>query len=407
MGSRPTITFPLVGKTRGCEGCAAALPEEARFCPRCGQATLPTDMINDRSVEFGRSRRRPSLWVLAAVVVGLLVAVMLMSRSNDQDAASATTTAAVATTKAVAPVSTATAATTGATTTVVTNTTTTLGAGGFSTEPPFEQATGLIVYLTTSEPAGDSLVVMDVDQGQRRDVDIAAGSLPPFGSTAALGDTMVFATWAGFTAVGADGQFVEHVGQNSLRYLDVFADVPEGFLVLVGDGIGGVIVLGPDREAYRVVPGGLLTHLDMPLPIALSHGRAVTVYCDADLVCGVTIFDLATGDHHVVPGLTQRGNLLSLSPDGRYLAQINIGRGAFTFAVYDTTTGATVLDGPDPVDPNSRPQWSPDSQWLVWTDSDGVEAWNPTSGTHTLTIDTNQGTVVAAVTTTTPRPPAP
>ena len=119
------------------------------------------------------------------------------------------------------------------------------------------------------------------------------------------------------------------------------------------------------------------------------------------------LFDLVTGDHQVIPGTIQRGNLPSLSRDGRYLAQLNIGSGAMTLAVYDTTTGATVLDAPDPLNPNNRPRWSPDSQWLVCPDSDGIEAWNPTSGTHTISVDTNQGTGVAAVATTAPRNPAP
>jgi hypothetical protein len=269
---------------------------------------------------------------------------------------------------------------------------------------------------------------------------------------------MVFATQAGFTAVRPDGQLVQHLGQSARRYVNVFdagrddafiavtapaapcvaddecssqsapaaderielarldgtvesgTDVPEGFGVVAGDGIGGVVVLGPDREMYRLVPGARPTHLDMPQPIAVSHGRTVAVSCDADLDCGVTIFDLVTGDHQVVPGVIRRGNYPSLSPDGRYLAQVNISSDALrtlTIAVYDTTTGAAVLDAPNPLNLNTRPQWSPDSQWLVWPDPDGVEAWNPTSGTHTITIDTNQSTAVAAVATTGPRQPAP
>jgi hypothetical protein len=178
--------------------------------------------------------------------------------------------------------------------------------------------------------------------------------------------------------------------------------LPDGYAALAGDGVGGLLVVSPDRHLWRVPPDrDGVERLDTSLPLAVSSGHLATVRCDDRFVCGVEVVDLASGERHLVPGSVQPGTFAALSSDGTRLAQVLVASDAVgpstVVAVVDTGSGTQLTRQPYSSTPSGPPQWSPDGDWLVWSDYRGLQVWNVTDGSAPRSVAVPAGGDALAV----------
>jgi WD40-like Beta Propeller Repeat len=222
------------------------------------------------------------------------------------------------------------------------------------------------------------------------------GGLQEFGAAPALGRG---GSVAAYDAGGVDAfwRVSGNAGQVRAELLTDTGTVarrvvlPDGYVALAGDGVGGLLVVSPDQHLWRVPPDrDGVERLDTSLPLAVSGGHLATVRCDDRFVCGVEVVDLASGDRHLIPGSLQPGTFAALSPDGTRLAQVLGASDAVgpstVVAVIDTGSGAQLTRQPYPPIPNGPPRWSPDGRWLVWSDNRGLEVCNVTDGSAPRSI---------------------
>jgi hypothetical protein len=264
------------------------------------------------------------------------------------------------------------------------------------------------VYLAVPRQDNEILYALDLDQGVFREISSVAhteGELPilgdaivvatdtsqvlihPEGATKQLGDLADGTFGAGrsdayWKVSSTDGQspsvaILVVIGAPEQRSVQI----PSGFQPFAGDGLGGLLLTGPDGRIYWLPPDrGNLIPLGINNVLAAANGRLATVACDETLSCPIEIVDLNDSSSHVVPGTARSNGAVSLAPDGAHLSQIVDIQGSDRQAliVFDTTTGDALLHVPyDGLSYQSGPpEWSPDSQWLFWNDVSGLEAWN-------------------------------
>jgi hypothetical protein len=353
----------------------------------------------DRDVEVGRVRRRPPWWLAVAVAAALVVAAALSRQHDDASAPTSDPTTVVATSSPRTPPP--------------------------SSGKPVVPA-GLVAFVASTLPDHPGLSAVALDSGVVRPIMTGAVAFPSSGAVATMGDAAVVLTDDGLVAVHPEGGLQDFGsapsldGDGSVAVYDagrvdafwrvsddagqVHAELltetgtvtrrvvlPEGYMALAGDGVGGLLVVSPDRHLWRVPPDrDGIERVDTSLPLAMSSGHLATVRCDDRFVCGVEVVDLASGDRHLVPGSVQPGTFAALSPDGTRLAQVlgaNDAVGPSTvLAVIDTGSGAQLTRQPYPSIPSGPPRWSPDGAWLVWSDYRGLQVWNVTDGSAPRSI---------------------
>jgi hypothetical protein len=380
------------------------MPPGSAYCPGCGRAAPGTWVIEstgdegsrDREVVIGGRRRHRSPLALAAVAAVLLAGVVLVSRDHSGSSSPATT---------AAPTTTAprTTSTTAGTTTSTSELVQRLTPGPVLGEP-----LGLVVYLAAPRGDIEILYALDVDQGVFREISTMSpteGELPilgdavvvgtetsqvlvhPEGATKQLGDpaSAVFgagrpdAYWKVITTddLNPSTAILVVIGAPEQRSVSILP----GFGVFAGDGVGGLLLTGPDDRIYRLAPDSESpVVLDISNVLAAANGRVAAVACDENLRCPIEIIELADGNRHTIRGSNRSDGAASLAPDGAHLAQIvdTPGTQRQALLVFDTTTGDTLLHVPyDGLTYQSGPpKWSPDGRWLFWNDVRGLEAWN-------------------------------
>jgi hypothetical protein len=369
-----------------------------------GDAADPADLVVevedggsglDRDVEVGRGRRPP--WGLAVAVATALVVAAALSRQHRDTPSAKSDPTTVATSSPPTPPP--------------------------SSGEPLVPA-GLVAFVASTLPDHPGLSSVELDSGLVRPVMTGAVAFPSFGAGATMGDATVVLTDDGPVAVHPEGSLQEfraapdrggsvaaydagradafwRVGSdNGQAHAELLTEagtvarrvvLPEGDAVLAGDGVGGLLVVSPDRLLWRVPPDrDGVERLDTSLPLAVSGGHLATVRCDDRFVCGVEVVDLATGDRHLIPGSLQPGAFAALSPDGTRLAQVLLASDAVgpstVVSVVDTASGVRLTRQPYPSTPSGPPRWSPDGAWLVWTDYRGVEVWNVADGSAPRSI---------------------
>ncbi len=388
-----------------CSTCGATIPSGAAYCPGCGRAAPGTWVVEvlddagspDREVVLGGGRRRKSPLALGAVVAVLLVGIVVVSRDRGGNSSAPTsTTAAPATTS---PATTAI--------TVEATTTSSLVIERVADGPALGEPTGLVVYLGAPRQDNETLYAVDVDQGVFRELGTMTytpGELPilgdaiivanetsqvlvhPEGATKQLGDpASTFgagrpdAYWkvTSIDTLNPSVAILVVIGAPEQRAVTI----PVGFRPFAGDGVGGLLLSGPDSRIYRLpAEGSTLVALGITNVLAAANGQVATVTCDETFRCPIEMVDLATATSHVIPGSARSNGPASLAPDSAHLAQIanTPGTGRQAILVFDTTTGDNLLHVPyDGLSYQSGPPaWSPDGQWLFWSDVRGLEAWN-------------------------------
>jgi hypothetical protein len=393
-----------VTRAAACPVCGAPLPAGAAYCPGCGHAspgTWVTEAIDeggvrDHEIVIGRKRRPRSPIALLAAILVLLAGIVIVSRDHGGDSSSATTTAPSTTLPS--------------TTTTADAATTTTGqlSERVAPGPVLGQPTGLVVYLAVPRQDNEILYALDLDRGVFRELATMShneGELPvlgdailiyddasemlvhPDGATKQLGDPAN----ATFTTGRPDAYWKVSLDDELTASTAIFVvigapeqravSIPAGFHPFAGDGLGGLLVMGPDSRIYRLLPdSSTLVALDVSNTLASANGRVAAVACDDNLSCPIDVVDLTSGSRATIPGSAGKRGTSSLAPDGAHLSQIASTTDADRQAlfVFDTTTGDTLLHVPyDGLSYQSGPpRWSPDSQWLFWTDVRGLEVWN-------------------------------
>lgn len=154
-------------------------------------------------------------------------------------------------------------------------------------------------------------------------------------------------------------------------------------------GTGAGLLVTTDAGTALVSDGRVRPVLADATVVAADPDRVAHVTCDPAPSCEVLIgsYDqpeqhrllLAPGD---VPGGYFGPGLGRFSPDGRWLALpvfTQSARGYIT--IVDTRTGERVGRPEGSARPfSSALAWSPDSEWLVLSSGDGIDAWNSGSG---------------------------
>jgi hypothetical protein len=363
----------------------------------------------DREVVIGGRNRRRSPLALAAVVAVLIAGVLVVSRDNGGSSSTApTTTAAPA--RTTAP---------DTTTTIAAATTTTVHLDQrVAPELSLGEQTGLVVYLALPRQDEQILYAVDLDQGVFREVATMTygdGELPilgdaivvstdtaellvhPDGATKMLGDPPETA----FTAGRSDAYWKVDFTDSQTPSVAIFVvigapeqrsvSIPAGFIPFAGDGVGGLLVSGPDERTYRLPPDGdTLVLLDTSSPLDTANGQMAALRCDETLKCRIEVVDLASGNRRPIPASKPQDGPASLAPDGAHLAQVITSPDGDreVLLVFNTATGDTLLHAPyEGLSYQAGPpRWSPDGRWLFWSDARGLEAWN-IDRIQPLTID--------------------
>jgi hypothetical protein len=382
------------------------MPPGAAYCSGCGRAAAGTWVIEpsddagprDREVVIGARRRPRSPLALIALLAVLIAGVIVVSRDHGGSSSPATTTTSVVPATTAPRTSSTTAATT-STTQVVQR----LTAG-----PVLGQMIGLIVYVAVPRDDNEILYALDLDQGVFREIatmSYTQGELPilgdavvvandtsqllvhPEGATKQLGDPATATFSAGRPDAYWKLMYTDDLNPSTAILIVIGAPeqrsvpIPPRFHAFAGDGVGGLLLSGPDNQIYRLPPDGTVpVGLGVSNVLAAANGRLAAVACDAELNCPIEIIELADGSRHSIRGSNRNQGAASLAPDGAHLAQIvnTAGNERQALLVFDTTTGDTLLHVPyDGLSWQSGPPaWSPDSQWLFWNDVSGLEAWN-------------------------------
>jgi hypothetical protein len=368
----------------------------------------------DHDLEVGRARRRPPWWLAVAVATALAVAAVLSRQHRDTAAPRSHPTTVAATSSFRPPTP----------------------SGANQVVP-----TGLVAFVASALFDRPGLSVVELDTGRVRQIMTGAVALPSFGAVATMGDAAVVLTDDGLVAAHPEGGLQElgaapapdpggvaaydagradalwrvsgDAGQLRAELLTDTGTVarrvelPDGYVALAGDGLGGLLVVSPDRHLWRIPPDrDGVERVDSSLPLAVNAGHLATVRCDDRFVCGVEVVDLASGNRHLIPGSLQPGTFAALSPNGTRLAQVLGASDAVgtstVLAVFDTGSGAQLTRQPYPSIPNGPPQWSPDGRWLVWSDYRGLQVWNvaDVSAPRSIAVPTGGGdglTVMAVV----------
>lgn len=390
-----------------CPACTSPVPPGAAFCPACGRpapGTLviePLDDIGsrDREIVIGAKNRRRSPLALAAAVAVLVAGVLVVSRDNDGGPSTAPTTTIAATTTTAPDTTTTVRAASTTTVQLVQRVAPALSLG---------QQTGLVVYLAVPRQDVQILYAVDLDQGVFREVgsmvytddelpilgdaivvstDTAEFLVHPDGATKLLGDPPEAAFTAGRSDAYWKVEFTDRQAPSVAILVVIGApeqrsvSIPAGFTPLAGDGVGGLLVRGPDERTYRLAPDAdTLVVLDTSSPLDAVNGRMAALRCDETLKCRIEVVDLTTGARRAIPASKAEDGPASLAPDGAHLAQIitSPDGNRETLLVFDTATGDTLLRAPyEGLSYQSGPpRWSPDGRWLFWNDVRGLEAWN-------------------------------
>ena len=147
----------------------------------------------------------------------------------------------------------------------------------------------------------------------------------------------------------------------------------------------GALALQPDREARtassEVVEGGAIpsriedipADLEPTTDLAVGRGAAAFISTSQRVPVVVTAAD-GVAHRLDLPGWSEDGQALALSPDGMNLAWQQTGDGGATIGVLELTTGKQRSDEVHPAGDLALREltWSPDSTWLGWLgDADG------------------------------------
>jgi hypothetical protein len=189
--------------------------------------------------------------------------------------------------------------------------------------PALGEPTGLVVYMAVPRQDNEILYAVDLDQGVFREISTMAytqGELPilgdaiivgteasqvlvhPEGATKQLGDPATATFGAGrsdayWKVTSTDDQspsvaILVVIGAPEQRS----ASIPVGFQPFAGDGVGGLLLTGPDSRIYRLPPDGSnLVALGINNVLAAASGRVATVACNDTLQCPIALVDLASG----------------------------------------------------------------------------------------------------------------
>jgi hypothetical protein len=411
-----------MGRTERCPSCGKPKALLATICPACGatdglvleSAVVELDHGEAAEVDLGSARRRWPVVVLAGgLVVALAAGAVVSSRPDDQALVpdTPTTVAAPTTTTAVA------------TTPASRRPDRDRYAVEHLAGPMLAESTGAVLY-GMSEDA--EVVRIDLDGGvvTRRRLRGPSGERADGFSVLARSGLAVLAAPGGQGALSVpDGprtptQWLSGAGARIVPAADpdqvwrivarddgsavaerLGADgeprlprveVPAGADVLGDDG-HGLLLAGAPGGTYVLGAEGAIRVAD-GTPVAWSAMRLVVTSCDGALVCTWQVIDRADGSSRDVPatGDLRRGVAATLSPDGRWLAQLSGDTGG-GLELVDLTDGSRRQVGASVVDAwgfgyaSAGMWWAPDGHHLFWLDGDGlVNVWSNEAGTVVL-----------------------
>ena len=173
-------------------------------------------------------------------------------------------------------------------------------------------------------------------------------------------------------------------GRRARRSTRLAAGVAAVAVVAVVAG-AGALALQPDREARtassEVVEGGAIpsriedipADLEPTTDLAVGRGAAAFISPSQRVPVVVTAAD-GVAHRLDLPGWSEDGQALALSPDGMNLAWQQTGDGGATIGLLELTTGKQRSDEVHPAGDLALREltWSPDSEWLGWLgDADG------------------------------------
>ncbi|WP_457188964.1 hypothetical protein [Nocardioides sp. P5_E3] len=173
-------------------------------------------------------------------------------------------------------------------------------------------------------------------------------------------------------------------GRRARRRARVAAGMAAVAVVAVAAG-AGALALQPDREARtassEVIEGGAIpsriedipADLEPTTDLAVGRGAAAFISPSQRVPVVVTAAD-GVAHRLDLPGWSEDGQALALSPDGMNLAWQQTGDGGATIGVLELTTGKQRSDEVHPAGDLALREltWSPDSEWLGWLgDADG------------------------------------
>jgi hypothetical protein len=173
-------------------------------------------------------------------------------------------------------------------------------------------------------------------------------------------------------------------GRRARRRTRVAAGTAAVAVVAVIAG-AGALALQPDREARtasgEVVEGGAIpsriedvpADLEPTTDLAVGRGAAAFISTSQRVPVVVTAAD-GVAHRLDLPGWSEDGRALALSPDGLKLAWQQTGDGGATIGVVELTTGTQRSHEVHPAGDLSLREltWSPGSEWLGWLgDADG------------------------------------
>jgi hypothetical protein len=409
-----------MGRTERCPSCGKPKPRLAATCPGCGatDGLVLESAVVERAdgeaaeVDLGSARRRwPAVVLAGGLVVALAAGAALTSRADDQALVPDTPTTVAAPT----------------TTTSATPAPRRPDRDRYAVErlagPMLAERTGAVLY-GLSEDA--EVVRIDLDGGvvTRRRLRGPSGERADGFSVLARSGLAVLAAPGGQGALSVpdgprsptqwlsgegarivpaadpnqvwrivardDGSAVaERLGADGEPLLPR-VEVPVGADVLGDDGTG-LLLAGAPGGTYLLGAEGAIRVADGE-PLAWSATRLVVTSCDGALVCRWRVIDRADGSSRDVAssGDLRRGLAATLSPDGRWLAQLSGDTGG-GLELVDLMDGSRRQIGTSVVDAwgfgyaSAGMWWAPDGQHLFWLDGDGlVNVWSNDAGTMLL-----------------------
>jgi hypothetical protein len=409
-----------VARSGTCPSCSAKLSRHASYCPGCGR-TLGVDLdlsalddddepLDERSAPPERSHRTRNLVVGVGLAVALIGGAVLVSRD---DATTAEVTEGTTTSSSEPR---RTTGTTRTPRTTLPRPTTSVYLELVPKGPLLPEPTGTVLYGTTSDR---QLVRIDLDTGA-----IALRRLPestdegPIQLLPRQGAIVVggyFGSPGFVVPLDLQGEVTElpvqghqllrgpepdelwrvtnNFSPSQLRpraqrmKLDGTLVGPEVELplqVYTEDGTGRLVGAAPLGQ-YVFTPDGQPSLLSDGQIVAMDSRYIVDVICDEVLDCHWRVRDRAESAGgsagrllEVAPDLDllMAGATGTLSPDGRWVALFD-GLGAFQ--LLDLTSGAlqrvSGTGAPGIYVFGGSAVWSPDSQWLFWSDAGNLRAW--------------------------------